>query len=133
MGSAVVYQRDVRRTVREHLAVQFPADNAAANAGMIFNRHFVPSRLVAKRYFEISPRSGHAGIKPQRSALNADTQNLLYTCPIHPAGRARVPGPAASPHVWRNGVDIRTHHIRFHLVALRGGPRAGVVDGIEQR
>jgi hypothetical protein len=75
MGSAVVYQRDVCRTAREHLAVQFQADNAAANPGMIFNGHFVPSRLVAKRYFEISPRSGHAGIKPQRGALDAETQN----------------------------------------------------------
>src|SRR5208282_3919165 len=48
-------------------------------------------------------------------------------------GRARVPGPAAPPHVWRNGVNLRTHHIRFDFVALSGDPRAGVVDGIEQR
>jgi hypothetical protein len=73
MGSAVVYQRDVRRTVREHLAVQFQAGNAAANPGMIVNGHFVSSRLVAKRYFEISPRSRYAGIEPQCGALHGES------------------------------------------------------------
>jgi len=41
-------------------------------------------------------------------------------------------GPTAPPHVRRNGVDVRTHYIRFHLVALSGGQSASVVDGIEE-
>jgi len=77
MGFAVVDQRDVRRTVREHLIIQFQADNAAANAGMIVDGHLIPRRVVVKCNFEMSPRSGHAGIKPQCGALNAETQNRL--------------------------------------------------------
>jgi hypothetical protein len=51
MGGTVVHQSDLGQIVREHLAVQFQAGNAAANPGMIFNGHFVPSRLVAKRRY----------------------------------------------------------------------------------
>ena len=71
MGFAVIHQRDGRRTVREHLVIQFQAGNAAANAGMIFNEHLVPGRAVAKYDFEISPRSGHARVKPQCVSLHA--------------------------------------------------------------
>ncbi len=77
MGGTIFHKSDLGQTVREHLAVQFQAGNAAANPGKIFNGHFVPSRLVAKRYFEISPRSRYAGIEPQRGVLNAETQNRL--------------------------------------------------------
>ena len=72
MGGTIVHQRDLGQTVREHLAVQFQAGNAAANPGMIFNGHYVPSRLVAKRYFEISPRSRYAGIEPQCGVLHGE-------------------------------------------------------------
>ena len=65
MGFAVIHQREVSRTVREHLVIQFQAGNATANPGMIFNGHLVPARVVTKYDFEISPRSGHAGIEPR--------------------------------------------------------------------
>ncbi len=72
MGGTIVHQSDLSRTVREHLVIQLQAGNAAANPGMIFNGHYVPSRLVAKRYFKISPRSRYAGIEPQCCVLQGE-------------------------------------------------------------
>ena len=45
VGSAVIYQRNVRRTVREHLVIHFQAGNAATNRGMILHEHFIPGRV----------------------------------------------------------------------------------------
>ena len=97
MGGTIVHQRNLGRAMREHLLVQFQAGNAAANPGMIFDRHLVPRRAVAKYDFKISPRSGHARIKPQCVAFTVkpkiDSRPARYIHPDEPVYHVQPPRP----------------------------------------
>jgi hypothetical protein len=77
MDGAIIHQSDVGRTLRERLVIQFQAGNATASPGMIVNEYLVSARVVAKYDFEISPRSGHARVEPQRGAFHGEPQNRL--------------------------------------------------------
>ena len=76
---------------------------------------------------------GMQGSMTQRRAAQTESEDPLETRPIHPSGRAGVPGPAAAADVGGLGVDIGAGDVRFDLVAVNAGARAGVIDRVQQR
>ena len=69
-----------------------------------------------------------ASVAPRR----LQAEQPLEADPVHPAGRARVPGPAAAPGMGRVRVDVAGDDVRLDLVALDVGGGARVVDRVEQ-
>src|SRR5438093_466193 len=129
---AVVSERD-RRATRERRAVELDARYPARHAAGVLDRDLVVRRVVAKADFEAAPGARDARVEVKRAAPDAESQDPLDAGAMHPAGGARVPGPAATAHVRWFGVDIGRRHIGLHLVAVDAGARAGVVDGVQDR
>jgi hypothetical protein len=55
------------------------------------------------------------GVKPQNTAFDAKSKDALDACALHPAGRARVPGPTTTPDMAGCGVDLGGDDIGLHL------------------
>src|SRR5436190_6608644 len=68
-----------------------------------------------------------------RLPLHAKSENPLEAGPVHPAGRAGVPRPAAAPDVRRYRIDVCGDDVGLHLVAVYVCARGGAVDRIEER
>ena len=99
--------RGISRSVsRQRFAVELQARDAAADPVRILDRDLVARRAVAEDDLEAPPGPRHAGIEDQRRAAQAEAEDPLEARPIHPSGRAGVPGPAAAPDVRRLGVDV---------------------------
>ena len=73
------------------------------------------------------------GGKGQHRPRAAQAQQPVDAGAVHPAGRPRVPGPAATPLMRRGGIDIGGYDIGLDLVAGRRLWGQRVVDGVEQR
>ena len=52
--------------------------------------------------------------------------------PVHPAGRARVPGPTSATDVRRDRVDVGRDDVRLHFVDRDLGGGRAVMNRIEQ-
>ena len=63
--------------------------------------------------------AGMDGAIPSRVPARREPEDRFHADPIHPAGRARVPGPAAAADVRRRRVDVGGHDVGFGAVALR--------------
>src|SRR4030095_13550210 len=44
-----------------------------------------------------------------------------------------IPRPSPPADVWGFGIDVGRRDVGLHLVAMHAGPRAGAVDGIQDR
>ena len=80
----------------------------------------VPEAVVQ---LELRPLGGKAWLESQPAALEPESQQRLQDQAIHPAGRARVPGPAAAAGVRRDGVDVGGDDVRLDLVGRDRLPR----------
>src|SRR5882724_342443 len=78
---------------------------------------------------------------PPRREQRADEQAIDFETqakqglddePVHPAGRARVPGPAPAPEVLRARIHVSCHDIRLDLVSGNGGRRVSVMNRIDE-
>src|SRR5207244_12891391 len=129
---AVVSERD-RRAARKRRAVELDARYPTRHAAGVLDRDLVVGRVVAEADLEAAPGAWDARVEVKRAAPDAEAQDPLDAGAMHPAGGARVPGPAATAHVRRFGVDIGRRHVGLHLVAVDAGARAGGVDGVKDR
>ena len=73
---------------------------------------------------EARPVRRHAGREREPVLAQAESEDPFETGAIQPAGRTRVPGPAAAPGMRRLGVHVRGDHVGLDLVALHVGARA---------
>ena len=111
MDSAVVLERDRERPRDDLRAIELGVCDAALHALRIIDHDLEPRGTVSKHYLETGPGPWNAGVETQCTALNAKAENALYASALHPAGGARVPGPAAAPNMARGGVDIGGYDI----------------------
>src|SRR5439155_22468200 len=123
---AVVGQWDAGRVTGQDLAVELHRRDAPAHAVRVLDRDLVGRRSALKVYLVASPAARDAWIDDEGRPPKAESQDRFDAGLVHPAGRAGVPGPPATTHVRRLGVDVRRHHIRFDLVAVNAGASAGV-------
>jgi len=116
MGGAVIYQRNVGRTVRERLAIQFQASNATADPSGVFDLYLVSEPFVCPiQQFQIPPRLGMQGSR--RNVLPATTNPKIDSRParcIQPAEPVYHVQPPC-PTLRRNRIDVGAHHIRLDL------------------
>src|SRR5437870_1383162 len=129
---AVVSERD-RRAARKRRAVELDARYPTRHTAGVLDRDLVVGRVVAEAELDAARGAADARVEVKRAAPDAEAQDPLDAGAMHPAGGARVPGPAATAHVRWFGVDIGRRHIGLHLVAVDAGARAGVVDGVQDR
>src|SRR5262245_24277348 len=99
----------------------------------VLDADLVARRVVAKRDGKTRPAPRDARVDEERGPAEPEAQQPLDAGPIHPPGRARVPGPAPAPRMRRFGVDVAGDHVGLDPIAIEPGARAGVVDGIEER
>ena len=83
--------------------------------------------------FVARPLGRNAGIDHQDGAFAANAQDPFDPGAVHPAGRARVPGPAAPAHVGRDRIHVGGDDVGLDLVALGRRRCQGMVDGVQQR
>src|SRR5690606_7747006 len=112
-------------------AVDGDRDLAGAHAVGIVDadaeRALAPPHARAKTV----PAPGQAGRADEDAVHEPQPQDVLDRQPPGPAGRARLPAPAAAAGVRRAAGDVAGHRIGFDPVALRFGPRACVGDRTE--
>ena len=113
--------------------VELGGDHATADLPRIADRNLVDRAAVAQRHLEAQPRSRDARVDQQKLPVDPETQDRFDAGSVEPAGRTRVPGPAAPPDMRRHRIDVGSHDIRLDLVAQHAGARGGVVDGIDER
>src|SRR3954462_8402127 len=63
--------------------------------------------------------------------MAADAENSLDRRTVEPAGRARVPAPAAPTAIGTVPIDVGCHHIGLDTVGICGRAVAGMVDRVE--
>jgi hypothetical protein len=77
MGGAFVGECDLRRALRERLAVEFHAGHAATYGAWVFDRDFVTRRAVSIDNLEARPLARDARVDQQRFA--AENESLGST------------------------------------------------------
>jgi hypothetical protein len=77
----------------------------SSRAIRILDADFIKGRTVAVANLEPLPLPRNAGIEHNRAVTHPKSEQVFDSCPIHPSGRAHVPGPTAAPHVRRLGVN----------------------------
>ena len=129
----VIHQPQAERSIRDDGCINRGVGDATPNAIRIFNPN---SHIVLSRVETLSRSCGHAlgmhGSRRRRSPSQTQSQDALDAGALHPSGRAGVPGPAAASDMRRRRIDIGGDDVGLDLVAVDIGPRAGVVDRIEQ-
>src|SRR2546423_7003748 len=81
------------------------------------------------------PGLGNTRLDEQFVAALLEAEYCLERNAIHPARRARVPGPAASPEVAFRGIDIRCNDVGLDFVnvdTLRAISVRDWIDHLEQ-
>src|SRR5260370_40246400 len=131
MSYTVVDQRNVRGSLRQRLAIELQVSHSAADAARILNRDLVTRGAVPKSEIVASPATRYAGIEEQFFAPQTKSEYPLETRPIHPSGGTRVPGPSAAPYVRRYRVNVGAGDVRLDLIAVNGGARVGMIDGVQ--
>src|SRR5713101_5655634 len=101
MEGPIVVETDPRRVRRQRLAVEFHPGHSAAYATWIFDRDVVARGVVLETHLESLPRLRDARLDDQRFVAQTKSQYPLEARPIHPAGRAGIPGPSAAPDMRR--------------------------------
>src|SRR5262245_27659306 len=118
---------------RRGRAIDLDARDPARHAVRILDPHLVEGCVIAERDREALPGARNARVDEERRPAQAEAQKPLDARPIHPARRARVPGPAASPRVRVLGVHVAGDHVGLDPIAIEPGARARVVDGVQER
>jgi len=68
----------------------------------------------------------------QRHVSDTQSENTLDAGALHPSRGAGIPGPATTPHVRRDGIDVGGDNIRFNFVTVYICPGSRVIDRIEE-
>ena len=77
------------------------------------------------------PRGRNAGVHREGGPAALQPEDPFHRDAIHPAGRPRVPGPAAAPAVRRVVVDVGGHGVGLRPVRLDVARAPRVVDRVE--
>src|SRR5271166_6809028 len=128
MRDAVVGQGDLRGALRERLAVEFHAAHSATDAPWVLDRDLITRRAVSIDYLEARPPGRDARIDQQGFAPETKAQYPLESRPIHPARRARIPGPSSPPDVRRRRVHVGAGDVRLDFVAMDPCARVRMID-----
>src|SRR6185436_11677305 len=72
------------------------------------------------------------GMNLQMLAHAPESEDHFDAKSIHPACRARVPGPTAAPHIRLCTINIRSNYIRFNAIALHAFRRIAVINRVDQ-
>ena len=99
----------------------------------ILDGELVTRRVISERGLEARPRARDARVDAKRSSADAEAEDPLDARPVHPAGRSRVPGPAAAADVRRLRVDVAPRDVRLDLVAVQTRRGSRVVDRVQER
>ena len=103
----------------------FGGCHPARRAPRVLDRDLVPGRAVAEHDREAGPGPRDARIDLEPRAPQPEPEDRLEARPVHPRGRAGVPGPAAAADVRRLGIDVGRDDVGLDLVALDAGRRRG--------
>src|SRR4051794_41530204 len=95
MAFAVIVQLD-RLAGGKRDPVDLDRGEAAARSSRILDVDVVPRRAVSDGKGESRPAPRDAGIENERVTAQLQPQDRLHAGLVHPAGRARVPGPPAA-------------------------------------
>ena len=87
---------------------------------------------VAVVHVEAGPARRRARLDAQAIDLEAEPEQRLGDQPVHPARRARVPGPAAAAGVLRVGVDVGRDDVGLDLVRRDRGRVVAVVHRVDE-
>src|SRR5688572_2226471 len=100
-----------------------PALTVNLDSGLraLFATHFDPVDRVGKsqRDLETFPVAGQHRLHQKPIALLLDAEDAFHRRAVHPAGRARVPGPAATPALVRRRLDVGSHDIGLGAILFR--------------
>ena len=75
----------------------------------------------------------YAGIEEQRRSLQTEPEDPFEAGPVHPSGRAGVPGPSAASDMGRRRIEVGADDVGLDLVAVNRVGRARMVDGVQHR
>src|SRR6185503_5416073 len=103
----------------------------AAFGSVVAHVDMIRRAAIAVDQLESRPIRRQAGRDAQRGPFTPYPQQRFDDQPVHPAGRAGIPGPAAATRVRRDGVDVRGDRVGLHFVDGYGARGAGVVDRID--
>ena len=86
---------------------------------------------IAVVHLEPLPIRGEAGRKTQFVHFKPEPQERFDDQPVHPGGRARVPGPAAAAGMRRHRIDVGGNDVGFHFVGGGLLGRSGMVHRVD--
>src|SRR3954468_17807706 len=115
MALAVVDERN--RSVRG-ATIDLQLDAAALQPIGILDHDLVRRRLVAILDRELLPSRRNARLEEHLLSALLESENHLERRPVHPARRARVPGPPTAAEMSLCGIDIGGDDVRLDLVRL---------------
>src|SRR5580692_3409896 len=104
MVAAVIDQGEFSCRAPKIAAVQCGARNAAADTTRIFHGNQITRRSIPVGELKAGPGAGNAGVDLKYLTAHLDAENPFRARAVHPARRARVPGPTASAGVRRHRV-----------------------------
>src|SRR5262249_44156007 len=114
------------------LPVHGDRPDAPAGARRVVHPDVVRGRTESVGDLIPGPAGRDARLDAERIAPDADADDRLDGPAVQPAGRARVPGPAAAAGMRRGAIDVGTDDVRLDLVLRDLGRRASVVDRVDQ-
>src|SRR5439155_16904655 len=97
------------------------------------DRDLVAGRVVPKRDLEMAPGARNAWIEAEDCPPQAESEQPLEPGSVHPRCGPGIPGPSATAHVGRLGIDVGGRHIGLHLVSMYPRTCARAVDRVQDR
>src|SRR6185312_16420635 len=86
---------------------------------------------VAVGHREALPFRRQHGREAQVAGFQFQAEQGFHHQPVHPAGGAGVPGPAAAANVGVDGVDVGADDVRLHFIDVHFGGVAGVAERVD--
>lgn len=83
---SVIDKRQAQRPVRDDGLINHGKPDPASDAIRVLHSDHIARRAVAKRYLETRPRPRDARIEMQDIVQQAQPENTLDTCSLHPSG-----------------------------------------------
>src|SRR3989304_9819276 len=123
--------RECDHVVRQSSAIDLRPGNPMVHPIRVLNADLIDRLAVAIIQAEAMPPRRDYRVHSQLPPPDLEAQDFFNPDPVHPSGRACVPGPATPTAVAGKAIHIACDDIRLNAITLDLVRFAGPFDGVE--